>query len=552
MSATIQARDLVVSLGPAEILGGVSLSVSPGQRLGVVGPNGVGKSTLLKALAGLVRPEQGSVTLAPPRATVGYLPQEPDRREGETVLDFLGRRTGVTAALREMDTTTQALAAGRPGADDAYVDALERWLGLGGGDLDARAERTLAELGIGAELVARSTAVLSGGEAARVSLAGILLSRFDVLLLDEPTNDLDFDGLTRLEDFVRGVDATLVVVSHDRAFLDHVVTDVVELDEHSRTATAYGGGWAAYLAARSVTRRHAEEDFSAYETRRDVLQARAQRQRLWSRQGVQKVKAKKAREKDKLVQAHDVATSEKVAAKARASERALERLEVVEKPWQDWELRFTIAEARRSGEVVARLDQVVVGRGDFRLGPVDLLVRWAERLAIVGPNGSGKTTLVDTILQRVRPVSGTAWLGPGVVVGELEQGRGRFLGDGPLLDGFAEDSGLLPGEARTLLAKFSLGAAHVARQSGSLSPGERTRASLALFQARGVNTLVLDEPTNHLDLPAIGQLERALEGFHGTILLITHDRRLLERFDATRTLEVRDGAVRTLDEAGGG
>ncbi len=542
MAATLQARDITLSLGGTEVLSGVSLALVPGKRIGVVGANGVGKSTLFRVLAGLIEADDGTVTLSPPQATVGYLPQEPDRRPDETVLDFLTRRTGVADASEALEHATEALSEERPGSDDTYATALERWLDLGGGDLDGRAEAMLEELGIGAELIDRPTTALSGGQAARVSLAAVLLSRFDILLLDEPTNDLDFDGLARLEAFATRTDSALAIVSHDRAFLERIITDVVELDEHERTATTFGGGWLAYLETRAVARRHAQEDYATYTDKRDTLESRAQRQRSWSVQGVKKAK-RDTSENDKTIKSFRIATSEKVAGKARATERALERLETVDKPWQGWQLQLEIAETGRSGEVVARLTGAVLRRGSFVLGPVDLQVRRAERVAIVGPNGSGKSTLLDLLLGRLEPSEGTSWMGPGVVFGELEQRRCRFFGDESLLDKFVDESGLLPVEARTVLAKFGLKSEHVARSADSLSPGERTRASLALFQARGVNCLVLDEPTNHLDLPAIEQLESALENFAGTVLLVTHDRVLLDRFGATRTLNVEDGSV---------
>jgi ATPase subunit of ABC transporter with duplicated ATPase domains len=177
-------------------------------------------------------------------------------------------------------------------------------------------------------------------------------------------------------------------------------------------------------------------------------------------------------------------------------------------------------------------------RGSFRLGPLDLELRWGERLALTGPNGSGKTTLLDALLGRLLPASGSRRLGPGVVLGELEQRRETFLSREPLLGAFLHESGLAPEEARTLLAKFALGAGDVLRSGVSLSPGERTRAMLALLSARGVNCLVLDEPTNHLDVEAIEELERALAGYQGTVVLVTHDRLFLERFGATRTIEL--------------
>jgi len=540
--ATITARDVALSYGPHPVLEAVSLAVAPGHRVGVVGPNGIGKSTLLGVLSGQVSPDRGTVTLAPANATVGLLPQEPDRRPGESVLDFLARRTGVASANAALDLATAALAQQRPEADDAYAAALDRWMALGAVDVEARAAEVLGDLGLDEALLGQPTATLSGGQAARVSLAGILLSRFDVFLLDEPTNDLDFDGLARLERFVTGLDAAVVVVSHDRAFLDRVVTHVLELDEHTHTATSFGGGWAAYLEATAVSRRHAEEAFAQYQSKRQDLTQRARTQREWSVQGVRKAKRDRG-ENDKFIRRAKIDSSEHVAAKARASDRALTRLEVVTKPWEGWQLHLEIGAAPRSGDVVARLDGAVVRRGPFQLGPVDLEIGWAQRVALLGPNGAGKSTLLDAILGRVELAAGQAWLGPGVVVGELEQRRQRFATERSLLSVMTDDSGAPVEATRSLLAKFGLGADHVARPAASLSPGERTRAGLALFMARGVNCLVLDEPTNHLDLAAIEQLESALETFAGTVLLVTHDRRMLDVVRLDRHLVVEHGRV---------
>ena len=543
MPATLHAQNITLSLAGSEVLCGVSIALFPGQRVGVVGPNGVGKSTLLRVLGGMIRPDGGTITVSPPQATIGYLPQEPDRLPNETVLAFLTRRTGVADAALTMETATTALANGVAGSDDAYSEALERWLDLGGADLQACAEAMLDELGLGSALASSTTTALSGGQAARVSLAAVLLSRFDILLLDEPTNDLDFDGLARLEAYCLRAKSALAIVSHDRAFLERVITDVAEMDEHTRTVRSFRGGWQAYRENRAIARRHAEEDYADYVDKRDTLAARAQQQRLWSMQGVRKAKHDTG-EKDKFIRHFRVDSSEKVAAKAKATEQAMARLKVVDKPWRGWDLHLKITQSARSGDVVARLTGAMIQLGDFTLGPVDLQVRWAERIAIVGPNGSGKSTLLELLLGRLTPSQGSRWLGLGVVVGELGQRRADFFGEQSFLDAFIDSSGLLPVDARTLLAKFGLGEDHVDRSAESLSPGERTRASLAMFQARGANCLMLDEPTNHLDMPAIEQLESALETFAGTLLLVTHDRRLLDAFAPHRVIELMEGQVR--------
>jgi ATPase subunit of ABC transporter with duplicated ATPase domains len=214
----------------------------------------------------------------------------------------------------------------------------------------------------------------------------------------------------------------------------------------------------------------------------------------------------------------------------RQAERALQRIDRVEKPFEPWELHLVLEPASRGPDLVVRLEGAVVERGGFRLGPIDLELGRGDRLAVIGRNGSGKTTLLGALTGELQLTSGRRELGRGAVLGELEQARGRFAVDQPLVEAFRGSRE----EARTLLAKFGLGADDVLRPARTLSPGERTRAQLALLAAEGVNCLVLDEPTNHLDLPAIEELEAALGGYAGTIVLVTHDRRLLERFGATR------------------
>ncbi|MGW4643252.1 ABC-F family ATP-binding cassette domain-containing protein [Sphaerisporangium sp. NPDC004334] len=543
MSATIVAKDLAAGHGERALFSGLNLVVAPEDVIGLVGVNGAGKSTLLRILAGITAPEQGSVQLSPPSAVVGYLPQEPERRPGETVAAFLARRTGVDAAQRDLDAATEGLVEGRPGADDAYSAGLERWLALGGADLTERAEEVAAELGLAVRLDQPMTS-LSGGQAARAGMASLLLSRYDVFLLDEPTNDLDLDGLDRLERFVNGLRAGTVVVSHDREFLARTVTKVVELDLPQQQVHVYGGGYEAYLAEREVDRRHARAEYEEFADTRAALQSRALTQRAWMEKGVKNAR-RKAPDNDKIGRKFRSEATEKQAAKARQTERMIERLEVVEEPRKEWELRMEIAVAPRAGAVVATLRGAVVRRGAFALGPVDLEVGWAERVAITGANGAGKTTLLAALLGRVPLDEGHTALGPGVVVGEVDQARGMFFGDEPLMSAFgAAVPDMAPADARTLLAKFGLRAAHVLRPAATLSPGERTRAALALLQARGVNLLVLDEPTNHLDLPAIEQLESALDSYPGTLLLVTHDRRMLKAVHTTRHLRVDGGKVR--------
>ena len=537
--AVLSALKVTQARGGRTVLADVTFKVGPRSCLGVIGPNGVGKSTLLQLLSGLHVPDGGTVTTDPPGASVGYLAQEHERREGETVREALARRTGVTAAEVSLIAAASELTTNSRDADRRYEEALHLFDALGASTFDARMQTVLDELGV-ASVAEWEVSMLSGGQEAKVALASIELSRFDVVLLDEPTNDLDFEGLTRLESWVRRREGATVIVSHDRAFLERTVTSVLELDEHRHTAKEYGGGWSGYQAEKANALRLARESFEEYRDQKDRLTSRAQRQRQWAVDGVRKA-IKNAPDHDTAQRDFRINRTEKQASKVRHIEKALDNLEVVEKPFEGWDLRFSIDEVKRAGDVVARLRGVVLERATFRLGPIDLEISWGERIALTGQNGSGKSTLIQVLLGTLEISSGDRWLGPSVVVGVLGQDRRALQGDHDLIRYVCDRSGLTQSEARSVLAKFGLDASHVTRPARLLSPGERTRAELAIFQTQGVNFLVLDEPTNHLDLPAIEQLEGALASFGGTLLLITHDRRLLEAVDVSRSIEMNAG-----------
>ena len=436
---SITLVDVSLSHGADEVFSGVSLTVGAGSRIGVVGPNGVGKTTLLRLLAGLEEPERGRVRSSPPGLSVGYLPQEFD----------LGNR--------------------------------------------------------------------SGGQAARARLAELFRADHDVYCLDEPTNNLDFEGLDWLERLVQGVRGSVVVVSHDREFLDRTVTRIVELEDGRQRLREWPGGWSEYEAARGHARGAQYRRFEEADERRRELELL-----LRERRGQARSHGRGAGRRGTHAQM----------SKVRQAERALERVEQVEKPFEPWELHLELEPGRRGGDLVVRLEGALVERGGFRLGPVDLEVHRGDRLSIAGRNGSGKSTLLAALTGALPLDGGRRQVGTGAVFGELEQARACFAVDEPLVEAFGGPQE----QARTLLAKFGLGADDVLRPARTLSPGERTRAQLALLSAQGVNCLILDEPTNHLDLPAIEELEAALAGYPGTIVLVTHDRRLLERFGATREI----------------
>jgi ATPase subunit of ABC transporter with duplicated ATPase domains len=310
-------------------------------------------------------------------------------------------------------------------------------------------------------------------------------------------------------------------VSHDRAFLDRTVTRIVEIEAGRHRVREWAGGWSEYEAARTHARASAYSRFEQAQERRRELTELLSRRRTEARAGGA---------------AADRRGTHALMTKVRQAERLLERNELPEKPFEPWELRLSIAGSTRPGRTLVRLHRAVAVRGSFRLGPVDLELGPGERVAVTGRNGSGKTTLIQMLLGTLPLAEGERVVGQSTVVGVLEQQRTGTDGELSVLDAFVAATGLDTEDARTTLAKFGLGAEHVFRPTASLSPGERTRAALAGFMVRGVNLLVLDEPTNHLDLEAIEQLEAALATYDGTAVVVSHDRRFLERFGATRTV----------------
>lgn len=549
MTATLVAKNLAGGFAHRTLFEGLDVTVAPGDVVGVVGANGAGKSTLLRILAGDLQPLSGTVGVAPGDAFIGWLPQEHERIPGETVAAYIARRTGCIAATEAMESAAAALAdqvQGRADLADEYSVAFDRWLACGAADLEDRVPAVLNDVGLGPDTVRPASTLmtsLSGGQAARVGLAALVLSRFDVVLLDEPTNDLDLDGLARLEDFVRDLRGGVVLVSHDREFLARSVTHVLELALAQNRTTVFGGGYESYLEERAVARRHRREQYEEFAEKKADLVARARIQREWSSQGVRNA-IRKAPDNDKIRRRAASESSEKQAQKVRQMESRIARLEEVVEPRKEWVLEFTIGAAPRSSAVVATLENAVVRQGEFVLGPVSLQVDAGERIGITGPNGAGKSTLLRLLLGRQQPDEGRASLGANVAIGEIDQARADFTGTDRLVDRFEQRvPAWSTADARTLLAKFGLRADHVERTVDELSPGERTRAGLALLQACGTNVLVLDEPTNHLDLAAIEQLEQALETYDGALLLVTHDRRMLQNVRLDRAWAVDNGCV---------
>ena len=529
----LQASDLTKAYDGAPLFDGLSFVLGSGERAGLVGPNGVGKSTLVRLLAGVDRPDRGAVATAR-GDRVGWLPQEaPDATT--TLGALLGAGLGEVWRVRgELRALEARLARGDTarGTLDDYGRAQERFGALGGWGLEAALDEARRALAIEHLDPATPLARLSGGEQARALLAGTLLAGPTVLLLDEPTNHLDGDGLAWLEGWLRGFAGTVVVVSHDRAFLDAVVGAILELAPGG-ALTCYEGGYSAYRAERERRRARQALEYEAQEKRRRRLEAdiaTTRRQAQHTERTASRAEAPKLKRYAK-----------KVAKKAKAREGRLRREfegdQAVAAPVERPTLRLRLEAHGRGRRRVAAL-RGVRSRG---LRDVDLVLHRGDRVAVTGPNGAGKTTLLSVLAGVLVPARGTAELAA----------QARLLPQTPIalpagervVDWLRAQAAMDEGAARTLLGAFALDSAAVHRPLGRLSPGERARVHMAAMVASGAELLLLDEPTNHLDPETLEAVERALRAFPGTIVAVSHDRAFLEGIGVTRRLEVRDGAV---------
>jgi ATPase subunit of ABC transporter with duplicated ATPase domains len=496
---------------------GVDLQVHEGDRIALVGRNGSGKSTLLRILAGEEAADAGSVAR---HGSVAYLPQlvaTPSLTAREAILE----RIGVAAAAREVDRNLKALEGGDLDAIDSHAAALDRWLALGGEDAEARLAGAGAALGLAAELLDRPLSQLSGGQASRAGLAAVRVARCDVLLLDEPTNHLDPDGLGQLRALLAEHTGAVVLVSHDRSLLGAFAETIVELDEGK--ATRWSGGWEAFQRERADARARAGRAYAQAAAKRDRLAAVDREIRRRAAVSASRVDSRRSPDSDKHSKEYVRSRADGMRQRAARLATRREQVEVPEKPIEPARLALELSAAERRGGAALALEGAELRRGDWRLGPLDLAVSYGDRVRLAGPNGAGKSTVLAALEGRLPLDAGRRRVAPGAVVATLGQDRVAMSGERTATAVLRAATGLEETDARTALAAFGLTAEEVERPASTLSPGERTRAELALSAHRRATCLLLDEPTNHLDVESLEVLEAAIVDWPGALVVATHD-----------------------------
>ncbi|MEO1124720.1 MAG: ABC-F family ATP-binding cassette domain-containing protein [Cyanobacteria bacterium J06635_15] len=504
-----------------EILKDVNWEVKPGDRIGLVGVNGAGKSTQLKIVMGLIEPTTGTI-VRPAELHIGYLTQEfevdPSRTVREEFWTVFEEANAVHHALTEMPHRMEQA---EPDELEKLINQMDRlqrqFEALDGYGLDARIEKILPEMGFGAEDSDRLVSAFSGGWQMRMSLGKILLLKPDLLLLDEPTNHLDLETIEWLETYLKGLNTPMVIVSHDREFLDRLCTQIVETERG--TSATYLGNYSTYLAQKAES---SAAQLSAYEQQQKEIE----KQQAF----VERFRASATR-----------------STQAKSREKQLEKIERIESPIADLRgLKFRFPPAPRSGREVVTVQDLthIYGEKILFLG-ANLLVERGDRIAFLGPNGAGKSTLLRLLMGLEKPTEGSVTLGEhNVMPSYFEQNQAEALDLSKTVMATIHDE--VPdwknGEVRTLLGQFLFSGDVVFKSVSALSGGEKARLALAKMLLCPANLLILDEPTNHLDIPAKETLEDALQNYDGTVLIVSHDRYFISKV-ATKIVEIRDGEL---------
>lgn len=518
----IEVKQLSKMYGGNSVFNDVNFTVKTGEKLGLIGANGCGKTTLMRILSGEENSDAGDI-FKKKGLKCGYLAQIPSYPEGTRVLEVLMEAFGDIGILKDKMTHLEAaLATASDDMEDlleAYSKVEERFTALDGYGVDEKLNRIIIGMSFSDDFLKRSFMALSGGEKTKTMLGKMLLEAPDVMLLDEPTNHLDIKTLEWLEGYIKESASAMIMISHDRYFLDHTIDKIVELENGS--TSEFDGNYSAYIQHKETLKALQAAQFKQQEKQITEMEAAVKRFRDWGTR----------------------ADNEAMFKKAKAMEKRIERLDKVEKPREDRRIQLNFEMTDRSGREVIRMKEAVVGYDKPLFKTEALTLKFGERLVLLGDNGTGKTSLFKVIQNRLSLLSGELKVGESVKIGELDQEIYFDAGHKTILTYFREESLLSEGESRQKLARYLFTGESVFKRVESLSGGEKVRLKLALLMEEDINMLLLDEPTNHIDIASRETLEEALMSFQGTILFVSHDRFFIERL-ATSVAEVEDQCLK--------
>lgn len=538
----LTAHNLSKSYANRSIFSNLSLTIGNHEKIALIGQNGVGKSTLLRILAGQAEPDSGSITRG--TSVIGYLPQEVEITSEETLIDYLKHIAGLSSIEKEMASLERSLTNGAH--LERYGDLQNEYIRLNGYAFEHRVRIFLKGFNLGECALDRSLATLSGGEKSKIALIGVLMRVPDIILLDEPTNNIDLPAIIWLETYLKSVDASCLIVSHDRRFLDAVATKVLEIEWYERTLHESKGSYSDYIAHKERRIRREQELYAVQQKELQRMKESATNAQDWARQGSRQTTS----DNDKYIRGARRDWSAGIAKRAKTIQKHIENTDIVKVTRERPQLIIPFAPRDDEARHDILLENVTVSYPEgFRLSELTLFALYGSRVGIIGQNGSGKSTILKIISGELTPSCGTISIGSSLIIGNMMQAHENMPRSKTIMEFFSDSGAHDRQHAFSTLAKFHITADDAASKPiGILSPGERARVLLALYSILEVSVLLLDEPTNHLDLEAVEALEQALVAYTGIVIFVSHDRVFLEHIRPTSLYMLIGGSLQLIDD----
>ncbi|MDD2376790.1 MAG: ABC-F family ATP-binding cassette domain-containing protein [Clostridia bacterium] len=537
----LEVKDITYSINSKIILNNISFKLNHGNKIGLIGSNGVGKSTLLKIIIGELQQEEGNVFKAK-ETLIGYFKQEMEILDtSKTVSEYIKDHVGIIDIENEMSKLEENLNV--PENLEKYSQLQEVYLALDGYNFEYKISTMLNGIGICESRKNDTIQNLSGGQKSKVMLIAVLLKGADLLLLDEPTNNLDINALKWLEDYLSKVDVPLMMVSHDRVFLDKIINKVIYIDYFTRKAIEYKGNFSNYL---EVMQSKYDTDLKLFEEQQEEIskiKKDIKQKKGWAIAG----RFQNVKDNDKYTKGYERDRASSLAKAAKSSEKKLEQMQKYERPKQLSKLKINISADEKEGNCSIFLKDLSCGYDYSILDNINYAIEMGKKVVIIGENGSGKTTLIKTIIGILKPIDGEVIIGSGIKLAymsqESEKNDTRTL-KAYMLSKVKEDLGKI----FTVLSKFGIDYEDRDKHITKFSPGQRLRIELSVFSLLNINTLILDEPTNHLDLDCLEALENVISEFEGIIIVITHDRRFISKLGNAEILKIQDCNLISIDD----
>lgn len=538
----LELKEVSKSFYGKVILNNISFTVDHGEKAGIIGSNGVGKSTLLKIIAGQLHQDSGEINTNASES-IGYLKQEFEiLEELQSVTTFIKGYIGIDKLEKRLNELQEELE-GNESKIEEFCAVQEKYISLDGYDFDYKLDNILNGLGILPDVRERKIENLSGGQKSKIILAAVLLKGADLLLLDEPTNNLDIRSIEWLESYLKSVNIPCLIVSHDRRFLNAVTTKTLEINFFDRTLSSYPGNYAQYREFKVTEEKRQLELYEAQQEQKKELRDSVRQKKDWASKG----RKQGVKDNDKYTRGYERDRSSGLASKAKKIEKQIEKLDKIERPRVKKKLKININFSKIKGSTLIHTEELICGYPDgFKTSPITLEVKFGEKVIIIGENGSGKSTFIKTLFSSLEKISGTIEIGTGLNIGYISQDT-KIDTDQDLehfvMSSIDEEKLEDKSKVYTTLAQFNFTYEERQKKYAMLSPGERTRARLAIFSLLDINALVFDEPTNHLDIEALESLEEVISSFDGTVIAISHDREFIGKVHPDKMYKMENGSL---------